>query len=95
VGKIQHNMQHPRQHTGQAAASGKGHKAKDVQTGLGHTQGCDLVMGLPQVNDEHLAALTVLTQLTSLRLVSTRYQSERESAPFEVSPAGKPPPLQQ
>ena len=48
-------------------------------------------MGLLQVTDEHLAALTVLTRLTSLRLV--RGRSQRAS--IEVTPAGEVPALQQ
>ena len=46
---------------------------------------------LPQVFDEHLAGLTVLTQLTSLRLVRARSQR----ASIEVTTAGEAPPLQQ
>ena len=52
-------------------------------------------MGLPQVNDEHLAALTVLTQMTRLRLVRTRCRFDQERASFEVSPAGETASLQQ
>ena len=47
------------------------------------------------MKNEHLAALTVLTRLTHLRLVRGNWESERERASFEVSPAGEAAPLQQ
>ena len=57
--------------------------------------GCDVGMGLLQVTDEHLAALTVLTQLTRLRLVRSGCLYERERPSVEISPAGEAAPLQQ
>ena len=50
-------------------------------------------MGLTQVTDKHLAALTVLTQLTRLRLVRSGCLYERERPSVEISPAGEAAPF--
>ena len=41
-----------------------------------------------QVRDEHLAALTLLTRLTSLRLVHGKYAWDTKRFPVEITPAG-------